>query len=137
MDAVVIGPGSFYTSLMPICLVEGVREALAEVQGPVIYIANLLTEGSGMDGFTAADAARLIEEQIGRPMDVMIYNTAPPSPEVLDRYAAEHKHPMKLGAVDGRAQVVCGRFWLSDIARHDRRRLAYAVWGILAKRLLS
>jgi uncharacterized cofD-like protein len=43
----VIGPGSFYTSLMPIFLVDGCREALAEVRGPVIYIAILLTEGPG------------------------------------------------------------------------------------------
>src|SRR5438132_208376 len=32
-DAVLIGPGSFYTSLMPIFLVEGVREALQQVKG--------------------------------------------------------------------------------------------------------
>src|SRR5690242_4163643 len=47
LDAVVIGPGSFYTSLLPIFLVAGCREALAAVRGPVVYIANLLTEGRG------------------------------------------------------------------------------------------
>ena len=55
-DAVLIGPGSFYTSLMPIFLVEGVRDALQQVRGPVVLISNLLTEGSGMNGFTAGDA---------------------------------------------------------------------------------
>src|SRR6187431_2937529 len=54
-DAVIIGPGSFYTSLMPPLLVRGVKEALAEMHGPIILISNLLTEGSGMEGFTAAD----------------------------------------------------------------------------------
>jgi hypothetical protein len=29
-----------------------------------------------------------------------------------------------------------GDFWQRDIARHDRRRLAYAVWTALAQRLL-
>src|SRR5437762_4854883 len=37
-DAVTIGPGSFYTSLMPIFLVRGVSEALATMNGPVILI---------------------------------------------------------------------------------------------------
>src|SRR5262249_56917483 len=55
-DAVIIGPGSFYTSLMPIFLVQGVPDALTTVKGPIILIANLLTEGRGMLGFTAADA---------------------------------------------------------------------------------
>ncbi len=69
-DAVIIGPGSFFTSLMPPLLVRGVREALAEVRGPIILIANLLTEGRGMNGFTAADAARWVADAIDRPVDV-------------------------------------------------------------------
>src|SRR6476469_6457028 len=53
-DAVVIGPGSFYTSLMPIFLVKGAAEAVQRVRGPVILVTNLLTEGRGMASFTAA-----------------------------------------------------------------------------------
>ncbi len=97
-DAVLIGPGSFYTSLMPIFLVEGVRDALQDVRGPVILIANLLTEGSGMNGFTAGDAVRQIGDAIGRPVDVIVQNTAGPSADVLARYAAEHKRPLELGS---------------------------------------
>src|SRR2546425_9903260 len=73
-DAVVIGPGSFYTSLMPIFLVRGVAEALAKMNGPVILIANLLTEGRGMMGFTAGAAVARIEEAIQRHVDVVITN---------------------------------------------------------------
>src|SRR4029453_10427301 len=54
-DAVIIGPGSFFTSLLPPLLVHGVREALADVRGPIVLITNLLTEGRGMEGFTAAE----------------------------------------------------------------------------------
>src|SRR5436190_3242900 len=69
-DAIIIGPGSFYTSLMPNFLVRGVPEAIAQSKGPVIFIANLLTEGRGMVGFTAADAIARIEEAIHRKVDV-------------------------------------------------------------------
>jgi uncharacterized cofD-like protein len=137
MDAVLIGPGSFYTSLMPPCLVRGVREAIEDIAGPVIHIANLLTEGSGMRRFTAAEGTRRIAEAIGRPVDVVIFNTACPSPEVLARYAVEHKQPLPLGELDPRCEVISGDFWTGEIARHDRRRLAYAVWGVLARRLLN
>ena len=41
---------------MPPLLVRGVKEALKEMRGPIVLISNLLTEGSGMEGFTAADA---------------------------------------------------------------------------------
>jgi uncharacterized cofD-like protein len=136
-DAVIIGPGSFFTSLMPPLLVRGVKEALADVRGPIILIANLLTEGRGMAGFTAADAARWVAEAIERPVDVVMANTGRPSDEGLARYAAEHKHPLELGTLDAGIELVRGRFWCTEIARHDRRRLAYAVWSILSQRLLT
>src|SRR5256714_7648739 len=96
-DAAIIGPGSFYTSLMPIFLVRGVPEALAEMKGPIILIANLLTEGRGMFGFTAADAVARIEEAMRRKVDVVITNTTWPSPAILGRYALEHKEPLAPG----------------------------------------
>ena len=63
-DAIVIGPCSFYTSLIPIFLVRGTSEALAGVRGPVVLVTNLLTEGRGMEGFTAGEAVRRISEAI-------------------------------------------------------------------------
>jgi uncharacterized cofD-like protein len=135
-DAVIIGPGSFYTSLMPIFLVRGVSEALAEMKGPIILIANLLTEGRGMLGFTAADAVARIEEATGRKVDVVITNMKWPSPQVLSRYAQEHKEPLSPGNLPAHCELVGGEFWTSEIARHDRLRLAYAVWSVLSQRLL-
>jgi uncharacterized cofD-like protein len=136
-DAITIGPGSFFTSLMPIFQVEGVKEAIAAVRGPVILIANLLTEGRGMQGFTAAQAVSLVSETIGRPVDVLVYNTGLPSLDVIERYATEHKEPLLLGEPPVLCEVVSGEFWQRDIARHDRRRLAYTVWTVLAQRLLE
>jgi uncharacterized cofD-like protein len=135
-EAVIIGPGSFYTSLMPIFLVSGVPEALAAVNGPVILVANLLTEGRGMLGFTAADAVARIEQAIGRNVDVLIINTKAPSRDVCNRYALEHKEPLSPGQLPPHVQTVGGEFWTSEIARHDRPRLAYAVWSVLSERLL-
>ncbi len=135
-DAVIIGPGSFFTSLMPPLLVRGVKEALTEMRGPIVLISNLLTEGSGMEGFTAADAAKWVSHAIGRPVDVVIANTSRSSPEMLARYAAEHKTPLELGNLDSRIETVLGPFWKTEIARHDRQRLSFAVWSVLSARLL-
>jgi uncharacterized cofD-like protein len=136
-DAVTIGPGSFYTSLMPIFLVRGLPEALAKMNGPVILIANLLTEGRGMLGFTAADAVAQIEDAAQRRIEVVITNAKWPSPQVLGRYALEHKEPLPPGSLPAHCEVVSGEFWTSGIARHDRLRLAYAVWSVLSRRLLG
>ena len=135
-DAVVIGPGSFFTSLMPTLLVNGVTDVLANVPGPIVVVSNLLTEGQGMHGFTAADEVDWVSRTIGRKVDVLIANEGQPSAEALDRYAAEHKHPLPLGQLSNDTEVVIGDFWRTGIARHDRQRLSYAVWSVLSQRLL-
>jgi uncharacterized cofD-like protein len=135
-DAVVIGPGSFSTSLMPILLVGGTAQAVQNVPGPVIVVSNLLTEGRGMASFTAADAVHRITEALGRPVDVVIANTGRPSDGTLERYRAEDKLPLELGNIPSWCEAVTGDFWRGDIARHDRRRLAAAVWAVLAKAML-
>jgi uncharacterized cofD-like protein len=137
LDAIVIGPGSFFTSLLPIFLVGGCREAVAAVKGPVIFIANLVTEGRGMEGFTTGDAVARLEEAIGRSVDVVIVAGDEPDRAVLERYAREHKLPMPLGKIPSRCQVVEGAFWGGEFARHDRGRLTAAVWAVLAGRLLA
>ena len=135
-DAVVIGPGSFYTSLMPPLLVKGVAEAIGRINGPVILIANLLTEGGGMRHFTAGEAVRQVSKTIGRKVDVVMVNTGKPTDAVLARYAAEHKAMLPVGDVPAGCEVIEADFWLRDIARHDRWRLAYAVWSVLGQRML-
>ncbi len=135
-DAVTIGPGSFFTSLMPTLLVEGVKEALAAVKGPIILVANLLSEGRGMQTFSAADAVAWVSRTIGRPVDVVVLNVARPPDDSLARYASEEKQPLPLGRLPEGTDLVEGEFWRTDIARHDRRRLSYAVWSILSQRLL-
>jgi uncharacterized cofD-like protein len=136
-DAVIIGPGSFFTSILPPLLVRGVSEALDDMRGPIVLISNLLTEGRGMAGFTAAESARWVAETLGRPVDVVIANTGRPSPDGLVRYAAEHKEPLELGEFDANTDLVQGRFWCTEIARHERRRLSFAVWSVLSERLLQ
>lgn len=136
-DAVVIGPGSFFTSLMPTLLVDGVADVLASVKGPIVVVSNLLTEGHGMRGFTAADEVAWVSKTIGRKVDVLIANQGQPSKDAVDRYAAEHKHPLQIGTLDPGTEAVVGDFWRTEIARHDRQRLSYAVWSVLSQRLLS
>jgi uncharacterized cofD-like protein len=136
-DAVIIGPGSFYTSLMPNFLVRGVPEALARMKGPIILVANLLTEGGGMAGFTAADAVARLEDVVGRKVDVVVVNTARPLPDVLERYAQEHKQPLEPGKLPPHCELVGGEFWTGEIARHDRLRLSFALWSVLSRRLLN
>jgi uncharacterized protein (UPF0548 family) len=55
----------------------------------------------------------------------------------LRSYEVEHKMPLCLGSLPGHVEVVEGEFWCFEIARHDGRRLSYAVWSVLSRRLLT
>ena len=90
-----------------------------------------------MEGFTAADAVRHVSDAIGRPVDVVLVNSGHPSGDALERYAAEHKQPLLTGDIPAGCDVIAGQFWQGPIARHARRRLSYAVWSVLASRLLG
>ena len=43
-DAIIIGPGSLYTNVIPNLLVKGVAKAIKENRGFKIYISNIMTE---------------------------------------------------------------------------------------------
>lgn len=45
-DLILIGPGSFYTSLIPLLLVPDIARALRRTPAPVVYIGNLAREVS-------------------------------------------------------------------------------------------
>jgi hypothetical protein len=78
-----------------------------------------------------------ISKTIGRKVDVLIANHGQPSQQAVARYAAEDKHPLPVGNLSAGTEAVVGDFWRSEIARHDRRRLSYAVWSVLSRRLLA
>lgn len=86
-----------------------------------------------MATFTAAEELRLLSLAIGRPIDAVIFNNAPPSEEVLESYARENKMLLPLGDVPSGCLVVQGAFWKATYARHHRRRLRAAVWATLAR----
>jgi hypothetical protein len=67
----------------------------------------------------------------------VITNMKWPSLQVLARYAQEHKEPLAPGNLPDHCELVGGEFWTGEIARHDRPRLAYAVWSVLSRRLLA
>ncbi len=69
------------------------------VCGPLVLVANILTAGRGMKGFTAGKTVRRVGEVIGRPVDVAIANDTAPSNVVLGRYAVGEKELFAVGNV--------------------------------------
>src|SRR5271165_350330 len=94
-DLITVGPGSLYTSLITNLLVQGIPEALARARGLRVFICNLMTQANESLGLTASQHIQKIYEHTGAPIfDYAILNTAPVSPAMLLRYAAEGSVPI-------------------------------------------
>jgi uncharacterized cofD-like protein len=86
---IVVGPGSLYTSILPVLLVEGVASTISAVDAVRIYVANLMTEPGETDDYTLDDHLRAIRTHAGFDLfDYILVNTAPVDPGVVAQYEA-------------------------------------------------
>lgn len=91
-DAIIIGPGSLYTNVIPNLLVKGVAKAIKENKGFKIYISNIMTEPGQTDNYSLADHIKAIHEHAGKGIiDYCIYDTGEIVPEFVRRYNKEGK----------------------------------------------
>jgi uncharacterized cofD-like protein len=93
-DVIVLSPGSLFTSTIPALLGGGVREALAGFGGPVIYVANVMTQQGETGDFTVSDHVRAITEHVGPIVTDVLVHSGDLSPDILARYEAEEASPV-------------------------------------------
>ncbi|RUO55634.1 MULTISPECIES: gluconeogenesis factor YvcK family protein [Pseudidiomarina] len=76
-ELIIIGPGSFLTSIMPPLLVDGIVEAIETSPAPVIFIDNLLPEHSPAGELCLSERLKWFERALGRQIiDLVITNHA-------------------------------------------------------------
>jgi uncharacterized cofD-like protein len=95
-DLITLGPGSLYTSVICNLLVRGIPAAIAGARAVRVYVCNLMTQANESIGLSAAQHIERIYEHVGGPIfDYALVNTAPVSPAMLRRYAAEGAAPIE------------------------------------------
>jgi len=128
-DAVIIGPGSLYTSILPNLLVRGLADALRQSPAPVFYVCNIMTQPGETDGYTVGDHLQAIIDHCGRDLvDVVIAHRGPISRAARRRYGEKGARPVVLErAAVTRMGVQLRSGWLADethVVRHHPERLA-------------
>jgi uncharacterized cofD-like protein len=134
-DAIVLGPGSLFTSVAPNFLVSRIAREVAHAHAVKMYVCNVMTQPGETDGMTAADHVEALLANAGeRVCEHVIVNDEPPS-RLLGAYAQEGQVPVvpdveriaALGLEPVRAAVM-GE---TDTVRHDPEKLATVVLGIV------
>ena len=123
-DAIVLGPGSLFTSILPNLLVHEIARELEASTAAKIYVCNVMTQPGETDRLSAYDhLARLFEVAGTRVCDVAIVNVEPPR-RLLETYAEGGQTPVvadvdRIEAVGVRvvsAPVIRGE---TSTVRHD------------------
>jgi uncharacterized cofD-like protein len=140
-DVVVLSPGSLFTSTIPALLGAGVREALANFPGPVVYAANAMTQPGETVGFALSDHLRALASHAGPVVtDVLVHSGELPE-QLVARYEAEGAAPVEVDREEVEKLGIRVRegHLLSDevgtSVRHDPHRLAEEVYEAALVRL--
>ncbi len=132
-DAIILGPGSLYTSIMPNLLVDGVADALKKSKAIKIYICNVMTQPGETDRYTAAQHAKAILDHTGRgAIDYVLVNSTP-IPE--EKWRGMKSKPVeidedKVNAM-GMGLIKADLMSASEVGRHDPDKLCAAVMKII------
>jgi uncharacterized cofD-like protein len=126
-EIVVLGPGSLYTSVLPVLLVPAIQEAVAAAPGIRVYACNVATQPGETEGYDLADHvdALVAHTQPGL-IDLVIANDrfdgedAPWPAEGVEPRWPPAVEPAPHLATDGVAS-------LEDPHHHDSERLAAAI----------
>ena len=129
-DAVILGPGSLFTSVMPNLLVPGIAEAVGRSRAVKIYVSNIMTQPGETDGMSASDHVRaLLDSTKHKIIDFALVNVEQPQ-RLLRQYESDGAYQVKpdvdairrLGVI-----AVSGKFVEeAQLVRHDSKRLAQA-----------
>ncbi|HEY0890966.1 MAG TPA: uridine diphosphate-N-acetylglucosamine-binding protein YvcK [Nocardioides sp.] len=125
-DWVFLGPGSWFTSVIPHLLVPGLREALTTTHGHVVVVLNLAEQAGETPGFGPADHLAVLLEHAP---DLTVHTVLADRGSVADGLAELREIVAACGAALVLDDVSVG----DGTARHDPDKLAAAYARIMAR----
>ncbi|HEX3015438.1 MAG TPA: gluconeogenesis factor YvcK family protein [Desulfobacteria bacterium] len=131
-EAIVLGPGSLYSSVIPNLLVTEIQQALRDASAQKIYVCNVMTEPGETPNYTASQHLKAIIDHCGQGIvDTMIVNTQRIPPYLEKKYKTQGAIPVKadlkklekLGIRVFEEDLI----YETDLVRHHPEKLAKSI----------
>lgn len=142
-DAIILGPGSLYTSVIPNLLVKDIANAVRKTPAIRLYVSNIMTQPGETDGFSVEDHISTIFKHVGNDiMDYVIVNVGKIDVELEGKYKEEESHLVKINDDNISSlgvKVIEGDFISikNGLIRHNSEKLAsILIETIMDKKLL-
>lgn len=144
-DMIILGPGDFYTSILPNVVVDNLAQKIKNSKAKLVYVLNLMTKFGQSVGYKASNFIDEIEKYIGKKPDFVLVNKSKNiSAKVLKKYKLENAELViddlgKDGVV--RADLVSSEIYqkpksdklVRSLIRHDSDKLAKVVLSLLKR----
>ena len=137
-QAIVMGPGSLFTSIMPNLLIKEVAGKIKESKAVKIYVCNIMSQPGETDDFNVSDHIEAIKKHADlRMMDYVVVNNGAINDEIIIKsYKEQGSKPVetdhevldKMGVKIIEADVV--NFSRSNV-RHDPEKLANTLINLI------
>ena len=136
-NSIIIGPGSIFSSILPVLLVPGIAEAIADSRAARFFVTNVVNE-SVHDVCTASEYVKAVAQYFPglRLFDFVICNVTPSGSETEACCAAEGLRLVKadLETVRALGYTPVGEALIGqDVRQHDGARLASLIAALTAK----
>ncbi|MFD3155743.1 uridine diphosphate-N-acetylglucosamine-binding protein YvcK [Haloimpatiens sp. FM7330] len=142
-DAVILGPGSLYTSIMPNLLVKDIASAVKKTKAVRIYVSNIMTQPGETDDFTVSDHIKSLYKHAGdKIVDYTVVDDGKVNQQFMDKYLDKTSHKVQIDEdkiTDMGISIVKGDFIKikNGLIRHDTEKLsAILIETIMEKQLL-
>ncbi len=136
-DAVILGPGSLYTSIIPNLLIKELQETITKSKAVKIYICNVMTQSHETDGYSASDHVKaIIRHTNSGIIDYVTINTQVIPKTFLLKYKEENAYPVvndsdKIREM-GYKTIEEDLIDTKDYVRHNSEKLAKTIMNIIS-----
>jgi uncharacterized cofD-like protein len=135
-DAIILGPGSLYTSLIPNLLVKDLTCAISKAKAKKIYVVNVMTQPGETEGYSASDHVKAVVNHSSRDvMEYVIINSGQIPEYLLSRYLSDGSTPVECDseAIErmGYTVVTGSVINPTDVVRHSSRMLAETIMALI------
>lgn len=141
-DAVILGPGSLYTSIIPNLLVNGICEALTESKALKIYVCNIMTQRGETDNYSASQHIKaIINNSKLKNIDYCIVNRGVIKESLKQKYIQDGSKRVVID--EGNISKTCMRIVKADLididkgfVRHHPRKLSSTIIKIINEEII-
>lgn len=135
-DAILIGPGSLYTSILPNLLVPKLAEAIVASEAIKIFVCNVMTQPGETDNYSVNDHLQAVYDHIGLHLfDYVIVNDGEIPLQVQDKYAEKGSKPVLLDRDEveshGYKLIADNLVLFRTYLRHDADKLSNHIFQLV------